>query len=126
MPAVELEGQAVLFIHGIGGAGRVWAGQLASSGAAGLVPLAPDLPGYGGRPPVAKMDFDGLAEDSGNGLSLATPPTSRLRYLAVSQPERFRPEQLRQPVHAGDYPQQIREAYLQLPTLSPRLRALVR
>jgi transglutaminase-like putative cysteine protease len=70
--------------------------------------------------------FDGLAEDSGNGLSLATPPTSRLRYLAVSQPERFRPEQLRQPVHAGDYPQQIREAYLQLPTLSPRLRALAR
>ena len=38
-------------------------GRLASFGAAGLVPLAPDLPGYGGRPPVTKMDFEGLAED---------------------------------------------------------------
>jgi 3-oxoadipate enol-lactonase len=63
MPADEREGQAVLFIHGIGGAGRAWAGQLASFRAAGLVPLAPDLPGYGGRLPVASMDFEGLAED---------------------------------------------------------------
>ena len=55
--------QPLVFIHGIGGAGRVWAGQLASFRAAGLASLAPDLPGYGGRPPVAKMDFDSLAED---------------------------------------------------------------
>jgi len=57
------ESRAVLFLHGIGGAGRVWAGQMASFRAAGLTPFAPDLPGYGGRPPVAAMDFDGLAED---------------------------------------------------------------
>ena len=63
MPADELGGQAVLFIHGIGGAGRIWAGQKASFAAAGLVPLAPDLPGYGARPPVVAMDFEGLAED---------------------------------------------------------------
>jgi len=56
--------QAVLFIHGIGGAGRVWAGQAASFAAAGFAPLAPDLPGYGGRPPVTAMDFAGLAEDA--------------------------------------------------------------
>src|SRR5262249_6588045 len=41
--------RAVLFIHGIGGAGRAWAGQVASFAAAGFAPLAPDLPGYGGR-----------------------------------------------------------------------------
>lgn len=63
MPADGLDGQAVLFIHGIGGAGRAWAGQLASFRAAGLVPLAPDLPGYGGRPSVAAVDFEGLAQD---------------------------------------------------------------
>ena len=68
----------------------------------------------------------GLAVDSADGLGLDAPPTLRLRYVAVSQPERFRPEQLRQPVRPGDYPQQIRDAYLQLPPLSPRLRALAR
>jgi transglutaminase-like putative cysteine protease len=68
--------------------------------------------------------FATLAEDSGSGLSLAAPPTSRLRYVGVSQPERFREEQLRRPARANDYPREIREAYLQLPKLSPRLRAL--
>jgi pimeloyl-ACP methyl ester carboxylesterase len=63
MPADGHDGQTVVFIHGIGGAGRAWAGQVAGCGAAGLVPLAPDLPGYGGRPLVAAMDFEGLAED---------------------------------------------------------------
>src|SRR5262249_9721903 len=58
------ETQAVLFLHGIGGAGRVWAGQAASFAAAGFAPLAPDLLGYGGRPPVTAMDFAGLAEDA--------------------------------------------------------------
>lgn len=56
--------QAVLFMHGIGGAGRVWAGQVASFRAAGFAPLAPDLPGYGVRPPVTAMDFESLAEDA--------------------------------------------------------------
>jgi pimeloyl-ACP methyl ester carboxylesterase len=58
------QAQAVLFIHGIGGGGRVWAGQMASFAAAGFAPLAPDLPGYGGRPPVTAMDFEALAEDT--------------------------------------------------------------
>jgi len=62
--------QAVLFMHGIGGAGRVWAGQVASFKAAGFAPLAPDLPGYGGRPPVTAMNFEGLAEDADVGHSM--------------------------------------------------------
>jgi 3-oxoadipate enol-lactonase len=63
MPADEREGLAVVFVHGIGGAGRAWAGQMASFKAAGLVPLAPDLAGYGSRPPVAQLDFESLAAD---------------------------------------------------------------
>ena len=38
-------------------------GRLASFEAAGFIPMAPDLPGYGGRPAVTKLDFEGLAED---------------------------------------------------------------
>lgn len=70
--------------------------------------------------------FASLAEDSGNGLSLAAPPISRLRYTGVSQPERFRQDQLQRLVRRGDYPPEIREGYLQLPNLSSRLRALAR
>ena len=54
---------SVVFIHGIGGSARVWAGQMEGFAAAGFTPVALDLPGYGGRPPVAAMDFDGLAAD---------------------------------------------------------------
>jgi 3-oxoadipate enol-lactonase len=57
------DGQAVVFVHGIGGGSRAWVRQVASFGAAGLNPMAPDLPGYGGRPPVTALDFEGLAED---------------------------------------------------------------
>jgi 3-oxoadipate enol-lactonase len=59
----QLDRKAVVFIHGIGGAGRLWARQLASFAAAGFAPLAVDLPGYGGRPAVDAMDFDSLALD---------------------------------------------------------------
>jgi len=58
------EAQAILFIHGIGGAGRAWARQVASFAAAGFAPQAPDLPGYGGRPPLPAMPFESLAEDA--------------------------------------------------------------
>jgi len=54
---------AVVFIHGIGGGARVWERQLASFAAAGWRPVALDLPGYGGRPPVSSLDFEGLAAD---------------------------------------------------------------
>ena len=54
---------AVVFVHGIGGSARVWALQMASFAAAGYTPMALDLPGYGGRPPIAAMDFETLAAD---------------------------------------------------------------
>jgi pimeloyl-ACP methyl ester carboxylesterase len=54
---------AVVFLHGIGGSARGWAPQLASFAAAGWRPVALDLPGYGARPPVTAMDFEGLAAD---------------------------------------------------------------
>lgn len=63
MPAPPSSLPAVVFIHGIGGSARVWAPQVQSFAAAGFVPVALDLPGYGGRPPVAAMDFEGLAAD---------------------------------------------------------------
>jgi len=60
---MSVAAQAILFIHGIGGAGRAWARQVASFAAAGFAPQAPDLPGYGGRPPAPAMQFESLAED---------------------------------------------------------------
>jgi pimeloyl-ACP methyl ester carboxylesterase len=54
---------AVVLLHGIGGAARIWARQMATFAAAGLVPVALDLPGYGARPPVTSLDFEGLAGD---------------------------------------------------------------
>jgi len=62
--------------------------------------------------------------DAGGGLTLPTPPATRIRYAAISQPERLREESLRRSVRAADYPQRIREVYLQLPGVSPRIRAL--
>jgi pimeloyl-ACP methyl ester carboxylesterase len=53
----------VVFLHGIGAAGRVWAPQAASFSAAGYTVAALDLLGYGARPPVVTMDFDELAAD---------------------------------------------------------------
>lgn len=70
--------------------------------------------------------FASLSLDTGGGLNLQTPPSSRIRYEAVSQPERFSDAQLRRPAGPGDYPPEIRETYLQLPELSPRLGALAR
>ena len=63
MPASEPSFPAVVFIHGIGGSARVWEPQMKWFAAAGFAPLAVDLPGYGARPAVPAMDFDGLAAD---------------------------------------------------------------
>jgi 3-oxoadipate enol-lactonase len=56
-------GVAVVFLHGIGGAARIWAPQQRSFARAGFRPVAVDLPGYGARPAVATLDFDTLAHD---------------------------------------------------------------
>lgn len=53
----------VVFLHGVGGAGRSWAPQIESFTAAGYQPVALDLLGYGARPPVDTMTFEALAED---------------------------------------------------------------
>jgi len=54
---------AIVLLHGIGGAARIWARQVATFAAAGFEPVALDLPGYGTRPPVTALDFEGLAAD---------------------------------------------------------------
>jgi 3-oxoadipate enol-lactonase len=61
--AANPQAPAVVFLHGIGGAARIWAPQVASFAAAGFRPVALDLPGYGARPPVDHMDFETLAGD---------------------------------------------------------------
>jgi 3-oxoadipate enol-lactonase len=53
----------VVFLHGIGGGARSFAPQIASFAAAGHLPVALDLPGYGARTPVEAMSFEVLAED---------------------------------------------------------------
>jgi 3-oxoadipate enol-lactonase len=53
----------VVFLHGIGGAARVWGPQLKSFTHAGMHPVALDLPGFGARPPVMALDFAMLAQD---------------------------------------------------------------
>ena len=53
----------VVFLHGIGGGAKSFAPQIASFAGAGYHPVALDLPGYGGRPPVDTMSFDAIAAD---------------------------------------------------------------
>jgi hypothetical protein len=47
-----------------------------------------------------------------------------LRYLAFSQPERFRPEQLDRPARREDFPPEVRELYLQLPEIPVQVAQL--
>lgn len=54
---------AVVFIHGIGGAARIWQTQLSALSAAGYTSVALNLPGYGGRPEVKDLTFEALAAD---------------------------------------------------------------
>lgn len=63
MPVSRSPLPRAVFIHGIGGSARVWAPQLESFAVSGFAPVALDLPGYGGRPPVQAMDFESLAAD---------------------------------------------------------------
>ena len=58
-----LKGIPVVFLHGMGGGARAWTPQLATFAAAGLDPVALDLPGYGTRAPITRMSFDELAAD---------------------------------------------------------------
>jgi hypothetical protein len=62
--------------------------------------------------------------DGARAVSLPSPPTTRIRYQAVTKIERFPGAALRWPVREGEYPREIRETFLQLPPLSARLQAL--
>ena len=57
------EGPAVVFIHGIGGAARIWRAQLTTFSAAGYTSVAVNLPGYGGRRLAQEVNFEDLAAD---------------------------------------------------------------
>lgn len=53
----------VVFLHGVGGSARVWQPQIEDFKAAGYMPLPLDLPGYGGRPPIERIDFEQFSDD---------------------------------------------------------------
>lgn len=67
-------------------------------------------------------DFPSLLFDSSGALALPAPPLSRIRYLAFSQLEGPPPPQLLTPNPQPPTPNL--SPYLQLPELSPRIRAL--
>jgi 3-oxoadipate enol-lactonase len=71
--AATPDSPAVVFIHGIGGAARIWQAQLKTFCAAGYTCMAVNLLGYGGRRPVQEVTFENLAADveatiASNGL----------------------------------------------------------
>lgn len=53
----------VVFIHGVGGSAMTAQPQMQTFRAAGYAPLAPNLPGYGGRPAIERIDFEEFSED---------------------------------------------------------------
>ena len=66
--------------------------------------------------------FPRLLTDGATTVSLPSPPTSRITYLALSELEALDP--VGQASVAGIYPPAVRETYLQLPPLAPKVRAL--
>ena len=54
-------GEALIFLHGVGGDAHSWEFQL-DSFASEYRAIAWDMPGYGGSPLIDPMTFDGLAE----------------------------------------------------------------
>ncbi len=62
-------GVPVLFLHGIGGAARVWTPQLDAFAAAGYRALAWDMPGYGGSAPLPLATMDALAAALGGFIA---------------------------------------------------------
>lgn len=58
-------GQAVLFLHGIGGAAAVWQPQIeALQGNPRWRPVAWDMPGYGGSATIDPLSFPALADSA--------------------------------------------------------------
>lgn len=65
---VEGEGPALVFLHGVGGDKRSWAGQLPVFAAAGFKAAAFDAPGYGDNPAVSALDWAEMAASVIAGL----------------------------------------------------------
>lgn len=53
----------IVMLHGIGADSRLWRPQIETFPARGYRPVPLDFPGYGTRPPVEALDFEGLAAD---------------------------------------------------------------
>jgi 3-oxoadipate enol-lactonase len=53
----------IVFVHGVGGSAAAWQPQVDAFRAAGYAPLALNLPGYGGRPAIERIDFEEFSED---------------------------------------------------------------
>ncbi|MGH7408172.1 MAG: transglutaminase TgpA family protein, partial [Candidatus Methylomirabilales bacterium] len=66
--------------------------------------------------------FPRLFTDAAGTVSLPSPPAGRMTYLAIFELEVADPSALSGP--SGAYPAAIRETYLQLPPLAPRVQAL--
>jgi protein-glutamine gamma-glutamyltransferase len=66
----------------------------------------------------------GLGVDSGGSLSLSAAPTGRIRYTVLSQVGQGSQDGLLHAAPAGRMAPEVRERYLQLPWLAPRVRAL--
>jgi len=62
-PSTKPGRQAIVFLHGIGGAARGWAPQVEAFDNAGFQTVPLDLPGYGVRPAVESMTFEDVAAD---------------------------------------------------------------
>lgn len=68
------EGPAIVFLHGIGGAGRSFRRQLDHFAAKGWRAIAWDMPGYGDSPAVEPAGFDGWATALADMLRAADAP----------------------------------------------------
>lgn len=55
-------GTPLVFLHGIGGAGRIWQPQIDRFAPRGYDVVAWDLPGYAGQAPLRATDFEELSE----------------------------------------------------------------
>ncbi|MGH7369976.1 MAG: transglutaminase TgpA family protein, partial [Candidatus Methylomirabilaceae bacterium] len=66
--------------------------------------------------------FPRVFADAVGTITQPSPPVGRVRYLAVSELEPADSSGLSDPT--GSYPAEIRDLYLQLPRLAPRVRAL--
>jgi len=89
-----------------------------------LDPIGTDVLFGAPRPVGIQGPFSGLQLDGGDAITASALPTTRIRYQVVSRTERPPESALRQPAAPRDYPPAIRGTFLQLPPLSPRLRAL--